>query len=157
MRPQRARVLVVVVIAAVTMVVSASCSSSTDSPLSRVSTAGPVSSASTPVAGDDYTCSDAAVAPVVVAALSPDESLRQLNGLQCLDGWAVVFPTVGPADGSAEGEIDITLVLKTEKGAWVNQDRLAVCGTSPTAGGSPAYPSDAQVPEGIWLPACQTN
>lgn len=102
-------------------------------------------------------CDDAAVTPAITAALGKDESLRHVNGLTCQDGWAVAFPTVGPADGSADGEIDITLVFKGVDGKWVEQDRAAVCGTSPTGDGSPAYPSDSQVPQALWRGACQTN
>jgi hypothetical protein len=140
----RTRLATVAVIAVVTAALTASCSSSSDKPASSTAAAQPA-------------CDDASVTAAVVAAIGPDSSLRQISGLQCLDGWAVVFPTIGPADGSTEGEIDITLVLKAENGAWVDQDRSKVCGTTATTDGSPAYPGDAQVPEGIWQPACQTN
>jgi hypothetical protein len=140
--------LTIMMLTAVAVVpLTASCSSSSPAP----------GSSSAPTAAAQPACDEATVTPVIAAALGTDESMRQLSGLDCLDGWAVVFPTIGPADGSSEGEIDITLVLKAQGGAWVNQDRSAVCGTSPTGDGSPAYPSDAQVPAGIWRAACQTN
>lgn len=115
------------------------------------------STSSTSSSAAQPACDAAAVNDAVVKALSADESLRQISGLDCKDGWAVVFPTIGPKDGSAEGEIDITLVLKAENGAWVSVDRSTVCGTLPTGDGSPAYPSDAQVPESLWMAGCQTN
>lgn len=115
------------------------------------------SSSSPPSSGAQPVCDSAAVNDAVVAALAADESLRQINGLECKDGWAVLFPTIGPSDGSSEGEIDVTLVLKAENGKWVNVDRTTVCGTSPTGDGSPAYPSDSQVPAELWRGACQTN
>jgi hypothetical protein len=130
-------------VSAMSTLLLAACASGTDAAVSA--------SAAQPA------CDAKGVTEAVVAALSKDESLRQISGLDCKDGWAVVFPTIGPADGSTEGEIDITLVLKAESGVWVNQDRSAVCGTSPTGDGSPAYPSDAQVPAELWRAACQTN
>jgi hypothetical protein len=116
---------------------------------------GSASSASSAAA--QPACDAAAVNDAVVAAIGKDQSLRQINGLECKDGWAVISPTIGPPDGSTDGEIDITLVLKAESGTWVNVDRTAVCGTLPTGDGSPAYPSDAQVPAQLWRGACQTN
>ena len=115
------------------------------------------SSSSSTASAAQPACDAAAVNDAVITAIGKDSSLRQISGLDCKDGWAVVFPTIGPTDASTDGEIDITLVLKAENGAWVSVDRSAVCGTSPSGDGSPAYPSDAQVPAELWRGACQTN
>jgi hypothetical protein len=112
--------------------------------------------ASSPAEGA-ASCSVKSVTPAVVAAIGPDQSLRRLGGVDCEGGWAVVAPTIGPVDASTDGEIDITLVLKAENGTWVSQDRSTVCGTLPTSDGSPAYPTDAQVPASLWRGGCQTN
>jgi hypothetical protein len=146
-----ARASIVIVAAGATLLL-ASCSSSTGS---AGSSAAPASGSTQ--AASAASCSVKAVTPAVVAAIGRDQSLRRLGGVECDGDWAVVAPTVGPADGSTEGEIDITLVLKAEDGVWASQDRTAVCGTLPTGDGSPAYPGDAQVPPRLWRGGCQTN
>ena len=117
------------------------------------STGAPTGAAAEPA------CDADAVTPVVTAYLADDKDteLRQISGLECQDGWAVIFPTIGPADGSEPGTIDITLVAKAVDGAWVIQDRdETVCG-APQTGDNPSPPADAAVPAELWRAACQTN
>ena len=132
------------------------CASSTGSTASSSTDTTPGTSAGATAA--QPACTAEAVTPVVQAwvAQSADTSLRQISGLQCQDGWAVIFPTIGPSDGSDEGTIDVTLVAKGVDGAWVLQERdAAVCGTS--SGDATAPPSDAAVPAELYRAACQTN
>jgi hypothetical protein len=113
-------------------------------------------SASAGMVGGMATCDEATFTQVITNMLEEDgnsEQLFSIDGIECLDGWAAVFPTVGATEEDAFTE---TLVFEAEDQFWIPKDRMEVCGTvnmdDPTA-----YPADSQVPEGIWQPACNTN
>jgi len=101
-------------------------------------------------------CDSAALSSVITTEIAPD-LLISLDGFECNGDWAYAFPTVGPADGNEEGQYTMTMVFKADGAAWALQDRALVCGTAEIADGAAPYPKDAQVPEPIWLNACQTN
>lgn len=108
-------------------------------------------------------CDEASIRQALEASLSAadsdlDGTLVSIDGFQCADGWAVAFPTL---DGFA-GDVAVTTtaVLKAQDQEWaVVPSRIAVCGTYGPTGDpmNPTYPDDAQVPESIWMPACNTN
>jgi hypothetical protein len=103
-------------------------------------------------------CDEATIQRAIEASLAGSEStLVDIEGVECADGWAVAFPTISEPD--FEYGITGTMVFRAEGDTWIPQDRREVCGTYDPAGDpeNPAYPNDAQVPEAIWLPACNTN
>lgn len=153
----RASIVTLTAAAAGVVLLATACSSSSTTSASQSSGSPASAAASAGSAAAQPACDPATFGPVVADAIGKDSSVRDLRGADCVDGWAVLAPTIGPADGSTDGEIDITLVFKAENGTWVVQDRSAVCGTLPTGDGSPSYPSDSQVPEKLWLEGCQTN
>ena len=103
-------------------------------------------------------CDETTIQRAIEASLAGSEStLVDIEGVECADGWAVAFPTIGEPD--FEYGITGTMVFRAEGDTWIDQDRREVCGAydperDPV---NPAYPDDAQVPEAIWLPACNTN
>lgn len=109
------------------------------------------------VAGDATGCKAGAISDAVTTAIAPDDVLIRLDGFACSGAFAYAFATTGPADGNPDGEIGVTLVLKSDGSTWSVQDRDAVCGTAQITDGPAPYPADAQVPEAIWQNACQTN
>ncbi|MBI1350230.1 MAG: hypothetical protein GC156_03845 [Actinomycetales bacterium] len=130
----------------------AGCSSSSSS---SEAAASPAASPAESMVGGMAACDEAAFTKAVedqLAAEGSGEKLFSIDSFQCKDGWAVVFPTVG---ASEENAYTITSVLQAEGQFWVPQDRMKVCGTQD--GSSTARPSDAQVPESIYQPACNTN
>lgn len=75
-----------------------------------------------------------------------------MNDVACEGDFAVGFATMG----SGDGEIEVTDVFRAVDGAWSLVDRNAVCGTIDL--NAPAErPADAQVPESIWVQACNSN
>jgi hypothetical protein len=106
--------------------------------------------------GGMTTCDEATISKAVedvLAAEAQGEKLFSLDGLECGDGWAVAFPTVGVDE---ENAITITSVFEAEGQFWVPKDRTAVCGTY-DMDNPEAYPSDALIPESLYLAGCQTN
>jgi hypothetical protein len=106
--------------------------------------------------GGMTTCDDATISKAVedvLAAEAQGEKLFSLDGLECADGWAVAFPTVGVEE---ENAITITSVFEAEGQFWIPKDRTAVCGTY-NMDNPEAYPADALIPESLYLPGCQTN
>ncbi|MCH9676746.1 MAG: hypothetical protein WAO33_10070 [Candidatus Nanopelagicales bacterium] len=109
-----------------------------------------------PNVGGVAECDEAALSAAIsqgLVAEGSDTSLISLDGFTCLDGWATTFPTIG---SDADTAVTVTQVFQAEGQFWIPKDRNDVCGTTdmndPTI-----YPSDSQVPEGIWQDACQTN
>ncbi len=106
--------------------------------------------------GGMTTCDEATISAAVedgLAAEGNGEKLISLDGLECADGWAVAFPTIGTDESNA---ITVTLVYEAEGQFWIPKDRTAVCGTY-DMDDPEAYPSDALIPESLYLPGCQTN
>ena len=134
----------------------AACSSGSATDEPAAASAAPAASASASMVGGMATCDEATFTQVITTMLEEDgnsEQLFSIDGVECLDGWAAVFPTVGATEEESFTE---TLVFQAEGQFWIPKDRMEVCGTvnmdDPTA-----YPADSQVPEGIWQPACNTN
>lgn len=114
------------------------------------------SSASPSVIGGTAACDEASLRSAVEAALKesqPDLSILSVDGFQCADGWAVIFPTIGTTE---EDAVTVTDVLQAEGQFWLVKDRQEVCGT-PVEGDPTAVPADSQVPAEIYQPACNTN
>lgn len=127
----------------------AACSSSSDS-----SASSPAASES--VIGGTATCDEATLRSAVEAALAESDSemtVLTVDGFQCSDGWAVIFPTVGTNEETA---VTVTEVLQAEGQFWLVKDRQEVCGTT-DENDPAAVPADSQVPADIWAPACNTN
>lgn len=106
--------------------------------------------------GEAGSCGEISVTDAINADIGPDETVREIVGSGCADGWMFAFPIIGPADGTTEADIEITVVLEAEGQFWIVRDRAEVCGTDDPAN-QDAYPTDAEVPEDIWPMACRTN
>lgn len=127
----------------------AGCSSSTES---SASSPAPTES----VIGGTATCDEASLRAAVEAAMTesdPSMSIFFVDGFECADGWAVIFPTIGTTE---ENSVTVTEVLQAEGQFWLVKDRAEVCGT-PVDGDPTAVPADSQVPAEIYQPACNTN
>lgn len=134
--------------------VLAGCSSSSDE--TTTTEASPEATAEASMVGGMATCDEATFTQVVtdqIAAEGSETQLFSLDGFECVDGWAAVFPTVGTTEEDAVTE---TLVYEAEGQFWIPKDRMAVCGTVNMDDPS-AYPADSQVPEALWPSACNTN
>jgi hypothetical protein len=127
----------------------AGCSSSGES---TASSPAPTES----VIGGTATCDEATLQAAVEAAMAESDSdmkVLSVDGFECADGWAVIFPTVGTTE---ENAVTVTEVLQAEGQFWLVKDRQEVCGT-PVEGDPTAVPADSQVPAAIYQPACNTN
>jgi hypothetical protein len=114
------------------------------------------SSSSPSVIGGTATCDEASLRSAVEAAMKesdPSMQILSVDGFQCADGWAVIFPTIGTTE---EDAVTVTDVLQAEGQFWLVKDRQEVCGT-PVEGDPTAVPADSQVPAEIYQPACNTN
>ncbi len=106
--------------------------------------------------GGMTTCDDATISASIDDLLATEgqgNKLFSLDGLECADGWAVAFPTVGPEESNA---VTITTIFEAEGQFWIFKEPTDVCGTYNMDDPS-AYPSDALIPESLYLPGCQTN
>ena len=143
------RLLATTVAAGATIAALAGCSSSASEDAASTADATSV--------GGMATCDDATLRADTEALLTSQDdgsNLYSFDDLECADGWAVAFPTIGPTEDEA---YTYTQVFQAEGQFWVPvTDRTTVCGTR-DAEDSAAYPSDAQVPESIWQSACNTN
>jgi hypothetical protein len=112
-----------------------------------------------PVAGDQQliggmaTCTQADFGDVIAAGMPKGEVLVSVDEFRCDNGWAYAFATTGDGKGHNIGQ---TFVFEAEGQFWITKDPAAVCGTWNSATPN-ARPADAQVPAGIWTPACRTN
>ena len=148
----RTRTIVATSIAALALAGLAGCSSGSDDTTAATASA----EASASMVGGMATCDEATFSQAVtdlLAAGGDGEQLISLDGFECVDGWAAVFPTVGTTEENAVTE---TLVFEAEGQFWIPKDRMEVCGTVNMDDPS-AYPADSQVPEALWQPACNTN
>lgn len=106
--------------------------------------------------GGMTTCDDATISTTIeeqLAAEGQGNQLFSLDGLECGDGWAVAFPTVGPEESNA---VTITAIYEAEGQFWIQKNPADVCGT--TNMDDPAmYPEDALIPKSLYQAACQTN
>lgn len=106
--------------------------------------------------GGMTTCDDATITATLEEALAAEgagNQLFSLDGLECGDGWAVAFPTVGPEESNA---ITITTIFEAEGQFWIQKNPADVCGTI-DMNDPAAYPSDALIPESLYQAGCQTN
>lgn len=150
MTPSARRALLALAVPAVAALVLVGCSSDDSSDAAA--------SATPSLIGGTTTCDEATITEAATgAAEAGGEKLVSLDDFQCADGWAVADATVGPTDGSTEGEVTVTMVFEAEGQFWIPKDRGDVCGTIDSSTATPAYPTDAQVPEAIWPAACLTN
>lgn len=116
--------------------------------LSLAACGGDSTSGATSLACDSETLLAAANANV----MNEEDKASAVNDVQCDGDFAVGFATMG----SGDAQIDVTDVFQAVDGAWTLVDRAAVCGTIDM--NAPAdRPDDAQVPESIWVSACNTN
>lgn len=98
-------------------------------------------------------CDSAALLAAANANVTDDaDKASAMDQVACDGDFAVGFATVG----TGEGQIEVTDVFRATDGAWALVDRNSVCGTIDL--NAPATrPADAQVPEAIWVQACNTN
>jgi len=91
----------------------------------------------------------------VVASKDGTTKVISIDGIECANGWAVVFPVIGETKNDPEA-YEYTQVFQAKGQFWIPADKETVCGTV-TYDTPMAYPSDAQVPKRIWSSACNTN
>lgn len=144
----------VVLAAGLLMIGMAGCSGSAESASSAVDAPAAAPSAAPSSAPP---CDTTGISEAISTAIAPEEVLVSLDGAECSGDFAYAFATTGPADGNLDGQIGVTIVLRTDGSTWSVEDAGAVCGTAEITDGSAPYPSDAAVPENIWQNACQTN
>ena len=72
--------------------------------------------------------------------------------VECADGWAVASGMIGLADAPADGPMGApqSIIFEQEGQFWVPKEKQDVCGTID----GDTYPSDAQVPEALFLAGC---
>ena len=122
----------------------------------RVGTFSSSFSDSTVTAGGLATCDLATLRPDVealVASMKGNHNLYSIDRIECANGWAAVFPTVGDTLEYAD---EINQVFRAQGQSWIPVSRDVVCGTW-DPDNQTAYPADAQVPKKIWQDACNTN
>jgi hypothetical protein len=78
-----------------------------------------------------------------------DVTLMSVDSLDCADGWAVVGAVIGDGQMGAP----TSFIFQAQGQFWVPYDKAKVCGTyNPEE--PDAYPSDAEVPEALYLAGC---
>jgi hypothetical protein len=72
--------------------------------------------------------------------------------VQCADGWAVASGVIGLADAPEDGPLGApqSIIFEQEGQFWIPKEKQDVCGTID----GDTYPSDAQVPEELFLAGC---
>ena len=70
------------------------------------------------------------------------------DSVQCSDGWAVAFGTLGDAGQSPEDAMGAptNIIFQAEGQFWIPKDQADVCGTYEDGD----YPSDAEIPEDLY-------
>ena len=112
------------------------------------------SSGEEPMVGGMTECTDEiinAAAEEFAVSLSADNAWYP-NAVQCADGWAVASGMIGLADPPADGPMGApqTIIFEQEGQFWIPKQAQDVCGTID----GDTYPSDAQVPEALFLAGC---
>lgn len=130
-----ARVLILALLAALALAVTA-CGDDETTATTRSGTTGGI-------VGGTATCDKASIERAVSESGRAEGTTAALSkgGFRCADGWAVAFADVGPADAA----VTETLLFEAEGQFWIPQDRGKVC----------TEPSD--VPQAIYKDACETN
>jgi len=130
----------------------ASCTSA-DEPAAR----GSVAATATVTAS---ACDPAAVSAAIADSYARTKAsegtglaLQDVSGVQCADDWAIAMVRIGDGLGH---DFEDREVLQLVGDVWQVADRMVVCGTvNPRR--PAAVPDDAQVPEPLYLIACQTD
>lgn len=88
-----------------------------------------------------------AEAQKVVEAESADNEWYP-DSVQCSDGWAVAFGTLGEAGQSPDDAMGAptNIIFQAEGQFWIPKDQADVCGTYEDG----SYPSDAEIPEDLY-------
>ena len=112
------------------------------------------SSGEEPMVGGMTECTDEivnAAAEEYAVSLSPDNAWYP-DTVQCADGWAVASGMIGLADAPEDGPMGApqSIIFEQEGQFWVPKEKQDVCGTID----GDTYPSDAQVPEALFLAGC---
>jgi hypothetical protein len=70
------------------------------------------------------------------------------DSVQCSDGWAVAFGTLGEAGQSPDDAMGAptNIIFQAEGQFWIPKDQADVCGTYEDG----SYPSDAEIPEDLY-------
>ena len=70
------------------------------------------------------------------------------DSVQCSDGWAVAFGTLGDAGQSPEDAMGAptNIIFQAEGQFWIPKDQADVCGTYEDG----SYPSDAEIPKDLY-------
>jgi hypothetical protein len=108
--------------------------------------------------GGMTTCDKNTLRPAVeavVASMGANNKLISIDGIECANDWAVVFPVVGETKNDPDA-YEYTQIFQAEGQFWIPADKGTVCGTV-NSDKPLTYPSDAQVPKRIWSSACDTN
>lgn len=92
-----------------------------------------------------------AAAEEYAVSLSADNAWYP-DTVECADGWAVASGMIGLADAPEDGPMGApqSIIFEQEGQFWVPKDKQDVCGTID----GDTYPSDAQVPEALFLAGC---
>lgn len=93
-----------------------------------------------------------AEAEKVVDANSGGENVWSPMTVDCADGWAVASGSIDIKDAPADGPqgAPASLIFEQEGQFWIPKQAQDVCGTID----GDTYPSDAQVPEALFLAGC---
>ena len=93
-----------------------------------------------------------AEAEKVVDANSGGENVWSPMTVECADGWAVASGSIDIKDAPADGPqgAPASLIFEQEGQFWIPKDKQDVCGTID----GETYPSDALVPEALFLAGC---
>ena len=81
-----------------------------------------------------------------------DDNAWYPDSVQCADGWAVASGMIGLADAPDDGPMGApqSIIFEQEGQFWIPKQAQDVCGTID----GDTYPSDAQVPEALFLAGC---
>lgn len=95
-------------------------------------------------------CTDAIInaeAQKVVESESADNEWYP-DSVECSDGWAVAFGTLGEAGQSPDDAMGAptNIIFQAEGQFWIPKDQADVCGTYEDG----SYPSDAEIPEDLY-------
>lgn len=129
------KILVAAVAAGGLVLGLASCSSSEDEPM-----VGGMTECTTPI-----------LTEAMEGLIGEQEGveLMSVDQVDCADGWAVVSAVIGDGQMGAPG----SYIFQAQGQFWVPYDKANVCGTyNPDE--PDAYPSDAEIPQTLYLPGC---
>ena len=85
----------------------------------------------------------------LIAERGDEVQVMSVDAVDCADGWAVVSAVIGDGQMGAP----TSFIFQAQGQFWIPYDRDRVCGTFNPANPE-AYPSDAEVPESLYLVGC---